>query len=647
MTDELERLERALRAESPQPPEGARERALEAALEAFDAREGDRQGSERGNRRTGRAPRNGAFRWRGLKMNPSRSLIAGSASLALLLLAGGVLQWVLANSPLTDGVAVPGADSASRAKSERAGQPPVAELDSAARAIPNARQERALHRSAGPPQALAIDALEPASVFHRDQGRDRFAAFDPNPIKLAAEQPLSTFSIDVDTASYAFARASLSRGVLPQRDAVRSEELINYFPYDYPAPRDRSEPFATSVSLFPTPWNEATRLLHIGIRGYALETDQRPAANLVFLIDTSGSMNHPDKLPLLLNSFRLLLGALAPGDRVAIVTYAGSAGTVLEPTPAGERGRILAALDRLHAGGSTAGAEGIRQAYALARQSFVDDGVNRVILATDGDFNLGITDPGELESYIERERESGVFLSVLGFGMGNYNDALMQTLAQRGNGQAAYIDSLSEARKVLVDEATSTLFPIAEDVKIQVEFNPARVSEYRLIGYETRLLAREDFRNDQVDAGEVGAGHTLTAIYELTPAGSDAGLVPPLRYSSGSADPPEGKTDEFAFVKLRYKLPGGGTSLLISRPVTGADASDRLAAAPREARFAAAVAGFGQLLRGGRHTGDFGYGDVVELARGARGEDPFGYRAEFLSLVRLAESAAPLAPLAP
>ena len=647
MTDELERLERALRGDAPRPPEGARERALEAALEAFDARERDRQGSERGKRPIGRAPRNGAFRWRGLKMNPSRYLIAGSASLALLLLAGGVYQWVLSNSALTDAAAVPGPPSASRVESGQAGETAAAMRDRAASGFPKATQERALAQAVSPPQALAVDSLDPASVFYRDQGRDRFAAFDPNPIKLAAEQPVSTFSADVDTASYAFARASLRRGVLPQRDAVRTEELVNYFPYDYPAPRDRSEPFATRVALFPTPWNESTRLLHIGIRGYALEAERRPAANLVFLIDTSGSMNHPDKLPLLLNSFRLLLGALAPGDRVAIVAYAGSAGTVLEPTPAGERGKILAALDRLHAGGSTAGAEGIRQAYALARQGFVEGGVNRVILATDGDFNVGITDPGELESYIERERESGVFLSVLGFGTGNYNDALMQTLAQRGNGQAAYVDSLSEARKVLVDEASSTLFPIAEDVKIQVEFNPARVSEYRLIGYETRRLAREDFRNDKVDAGEVGAGHTLTALYELTPAGSEAGLVPPLRYSSGAADPPEGKTDEYAFVKLRYKLPGGRTSRLISRPVTDADASERLAAAPREARFAAAVAGFGQLLRGGRHTGDFGYGDVIELARGARGEDPFGYRAEFLSLVRLAESAAPLAPLAP
>ena len=649
MTDELERLERALRESAPEPSAEARERAKAAALEAFDAQERARQGSERGKRPTGRAPRNGAFRWRGLNMNASRYLIAGSASLALLMLAGGAFQWMLPNSVVTDGVPPPGPGPASRAESKETGAQFDVMMERVEHGYAANREAKAIPRSTGAPRALAIDSLDPSPAFYRDQGRDRFAAFDPNPVKLAAEQPVSTFSIDVDTASYAFARASLRQGVLPQRDAVRTEELINYFPYDYPPPPDRSEPFAASVALMPTPWNDATRLLHIGIRGYALPADERPSANLVFLIDTSGSMNSPDKLPLLLNSFRLLLPALTPSDRVAIVAYAGSAGTVLEPTPAAERGKILASLDRLHAAGSTAGAEGIRQAYALARQSFVEGGVNRVILATDGDFNVGITDRGELESYIERERESGVFLSVLGFGMGNYNDALMQTLAQRGNGNAAYIDGLSEARKVLVDEVTSTLFPIAKDVKIQVEFNPARVAEYRLIGYETRLLEREDFRNDKVDAGDIGAGHAVTAIYELTPAGTDAGRIPPLRYGSGAAEPPEAraKTDEYAFVKLRYKRPDGETSRLITRTVTDADAVERLDAAPREARFAASVAAFGQLLRGGRYTGEYDYGDVVALAQGARGEDAYGYRSEFLNLVRLAESAAPLAPLSP
>ena len=478
----------------------------------------------------------------------------------------------------------------------------------------------------------------------RYRGRDRFERFDPNPVKAVAEAPVSTFSIDVDTASYAFVRASLNRGVLPPRDAVRIEEMINYFPYDYAPPARPDTPFAVHVSLMPTPWNDATRLMRIGIKGYAPARAAAPPANLVFLIDTSGSMDEPDKLPLLIASFRLLLDTLAPDDRVAIVTYAGAAGTVLEPTRAAERGRILAALERLDAGGTTAGAEGIRQAYALAERYFAQDGINRVILATDGDFNVGIADPDGLEGYVARKRESGVYLSVLGFGMGNYNDALMQRLAQNGNGNAAYIDGLAEARKVLVEEATSTLFPIAGDVKVQVEFNPAAVGEYRLIGYESRLLRREDFRNDRVDAGEIGAGHAVTALYEVTPAGSEAALVPPLRYGSGKAAPEGGFTDEVAFVKLRYKLPGAAASTLIARPVTAADAFESVPAAPREARFAAAVAAFGQLLRGGRHTGAFGYDDVIALAQGARGADPFGYRAAFVGLVRLAKSAAAMAP---
>ena len=482
--------------------------------------------------------------------------------------------------------------------------------------------------------------------YYRDQGRDRFADIEPNPAKVVAEEPVSTFSIDVDTASYGFVRASLNEGVLPQMDAVRVEELINYFPYDYPGPEDRAAPFAASVSLMTAPWNAAARLMHIGIRGYALDTGTAPRANLVFLIDTSGSMHAPNKLPLLINSFKLLLGALASEDTVAIVTYAGSAGMVLGPTPVAERARILAALERLKPVGSTAGAEGIRQAYLLAEQHFVQGGVNRVILATDGDFNVGITDLDELESYIARKRASRVFLSVLGFGMGNYNDELMQRLAQNGNGNAAYIDSLLEARKALVEEATSMLFPIAKDVKIQVEFNPSAISEYRLIGYETRMLAREDFRNDKVDAGEIGAGHTVTAIYEVIPTGSGAERVGPLRYGRKEGDGSGGEVgDELAFVKIRYKLPSSDTSELTTFAVTADDAYESVGAAPREVRFGAAVAGFGQLLRGGRYTGDYGYNDVIALAEGARGDDPFGYRAEFIGLVRLAKSAALLEPL--
>ena len=501
------------------------------------------------------------------------------------------------------------------------------------------------------PQAVMVEpahSVLPTSLpearpsGHFEQGRDRFAQFTPNPVKVVAEAPVSTFSIDVDTASYAFVRASLNDGHLPDRDAVRTEELINYFPYDYAPPRSRVTPFAAHVSLMPAPWNGATRLLHIAIKGYELDRGAAPRANLVFLIDTSGSMDEPDKLPLLITSLKLLLNTLAAEDRVAIVAYAGSAGVVLPPTPVSDRAGILAGLERIEAGGSTAGAEGIRQAYLLAEQHMAEDGVNRVILATDGDFNVGITDPEELEDYIAHKRSSGVFLSVLGFGMGNYNDELMQRLAQSGNGNAAYIDTLSEARKVLVEETTSMLFPIARDVKIQVEFNPAMVSEYRLIGFETRMLAREDFRDDKVDAGEIGAGHTVTAIYEVTPAGSGAERVPALRYQDEGAAPKAELEGEVAFVKIRYKLPDAETSTLIARPVTAAGAFESADAAPRDVQFSAAVAAFGQLLRGGRYTGDFGYDDVIALAQDARGDDPFGYRNEFIGLVRLAQSLGPL-----
>ena len=484
-------------------------------------------------------------------------------------------------------------------------------------------------------RTLAPDSSPPVAAR---RGHDRFTEFDANPVKVVAEEPVSTFSIDVDTASYGFMRASLNHGHLPDEDSVRIEELVNYFPYDYAPPPTRDEPFATHVSATPAPWNESARLLHIGIKGYELDRATAPRANLVFLIDTSGSMEQPEKLPLLVNSFKLLLTALGPEDRVAIVAYAGSAGVVLEPTPVSDRATILAGLERLRAGGSTAGAEGIHAAYMLAEQHRIEGGVNRVILATDGDFNVGMTDPGDLEEYIARKRSGGVTLSVLGFGMGNYNDELMQRLAQNGNGNAAYIDTLSEARKVLLEEASSTLVTIAGDVKIQVEFNPAVISEYRLIGYETRMLAREDFRNDRVDAGDIGAGHTVTAIYELIPAGSDGRRIAPRRYGDGAAKPNAGFDGELAFVKVRYKLPGATTSTLIARPVTGSDAFESVDAAPRDVRFAIAVAGFGQLLRGGRYTGDFGYGDVISLAQGARGDDPFGYRNEFVGLVRLAQS---------
>ncbi|MFT4562250.1 MAG: Ca-activated chloride channel family protein [Gammaproteobacteria bacterium] len=505
---------------------------------------------------------------------------------------------------------------------------------------------RALHIPESESMNSRIASMSDSAAVqnYRDQGRDKFSDIKPNATKLVAEDPISTFSIDVDTASYAFTRASLNKNVLPQSDAVRIEEMINYFPYDYAPPQHKSEPFRTHVSVLRTPWNSATKLMHIGIQGYELPLAATPHANLVFLIDSSGSMNANNKLPLLRNSFKLLLSTLRADDTIAIVTYAGSAGTVLEPTPVRDKSKIIAALDGLRSGGSTAGAEGIRQAYQLAEQNFDSSGVNRVILATDGDFNVGITNQQELKSFIERKRESGIFLSVLGLGMGNYNDELMQTLAQNGNGNAAYIDSLSEARKVLVEEAASTLFTIAKDVKIQVEFNPQTVSEYRLIGYETRTLNREDFNNDKIDAGDIGAGHSVTAIYEITPVNSTNKLIDELRYQAAPQSNAT-NTDEYAFLKLRYKLPDSDTSTLITTPVTRSSETSTVKSAPRETQFATAVAAFGQLLRGGRYTGSYSFDDVISLAQGSKGQDPFGYRAEFINLVRLAKSAAGLSPL--
>ncbi|WP_243455626.1 VWA domain-containing protein [Sphingosinicella sp. BN140058] len=471
------------------------------------------------------------------------------------------------------------------------------------------------------------------------QGRDRFAAANENPFRVATEEPISTFSIDVDTASYAFVRASLTNNVLPQKAAVRTEEMINYFPYDYRTPRSASEPFSSAISVFPSPWSPGRKLVRIGIKGFAVEQTARPRANLVFLIDTSGSMNAPNKLPLVRQSLSMLLDRLDPDDRVAIVTYAGSAGTALEPTPAREKARIRAVIDGLGAGGSTAGAEGIRQAYALAERNIDPDGVNRVILATDGDFNVGITDPAELKGFVERERGKGVFLSVLGFGMGNYNDALMQMLAQNGNGAAAYIDTIAEARKTLVEEASSTLFPIAKDVKIQVEFNPAMVAEYRLIGYESRLLQRDDFDNDKVDAGEVGSGQSVTALYEIVPVGGPR-TIPPRRYGNQAA-PGRGTAtaSEYGFVKIRYKLPKSDTSRLISTPIDRRSEVARFIDAPTDARFAAGVAGFAELLRGGRYTGRMSYDEVLQIVLAARGRDDYGYRSELVQLIRAAQAA--------
>ncbi|MFM9862154.1 MAG: vWA domain-containing protein [Micropepsaceae bacterium] len=468
---------------------------------------------------------------------------------------------------------------------------------------------------------------------------DKFPGAKPNAVKLTVVEPLSTFSADVDTASYAVVRKFLSGGSLPPTDAVRIEEMVNYFEYSYPLPETREQPFRPTVAVYRTPWNPDTQIVHIGIKGFDIAREQRPPANLVFLLDVSGSMASQDKLPLVQKSMRLLVNELGAKDRVSIVVYAGAAGMVLEPTPGTDKETILAAIDNLSSGGSTAGAEGIRQAYELARTSFIKSGVNRVILATDGDFNVGITDPEQLEAFVARERENGVTLTCLGFGTGNYNDALMQKLAQKGNGNAAYIDTLNEGRKVLVEQVGGTLFTIAKDVKFQVEFNPARVNEYRLIGYETRLLNREDFNNDKIDAGDIGAGHAVTALYEIVPAGSKAHMIDPLRYEAVKRPAPTTATGgEIAFLKMRYKLPSQDKSRLIERPITNSDIIADVKNAPADLRFAAAVAGFGQLLRADPHLKNFNLKNVVALAADARGPDESGYRAEFVQMVKLAQS---------
>ena len=491
------------------------------------------------------------------------------------------------------------------------------------------------------PNVAPSDAY--TAPYYKETGRDAFPAFQENTVKSAAADPVSTFSIDVDTSSYSFIRRMVNEGHLPQSDAVRLEELINYFPYNYPLPEKADEPFRPTIAVYDCPWKEGNKLLHIGIKGYDLEA--RPKSNLVFLIDTSGSMSAPDKLQLLVTSLKLMLDSLNPDDTVGIVTYAGTADVALESVRAAEKGRIIAVLDSLRSGGSTAGGDGIQKAYDLAARYMLEEGNNRVILATDGDFNVGISSTDQLKDFIERKRDKGIFLSVLGFGQGNYHDNTMQALAQAGNGNAAYIDNLNEARKALVEEAASTLFAIAKDVKIQVEFNPSRVQEYRLIGYETRHLNREDFSNDKIDAGEIGAGHAVTAIYEITPAGAKP-LLESLRYGTKEKAPVHGPqlekstfTNEYAILKIRYKRPDSDKSQLMTQPVTAADEKtfDEL---PDDIRFAAAVAGFGQLLRHSKYTDKLSWNDVVRMADNARGKDEFGYRMEFVNLVKLAKSEA-------
>lgn len=490
----------------------------------------------------------------------------------------------------------------------------------------------------GAPPPMAVPAKRAAfSQFslhprHPDWNTEQYAYIEENGFLAADQNPLSTFSIDVDRASYANVRRFILEGQLPPRDAVRIEEMVNYFPYDYPQPEPGS-PFSITTEVASAPWNPAHRLLRIGLRSPEVERENLPPSNLVFLIDVSGSMQGPDRLPLVKQSLRLLVNELRASDRVAIVVYAGAAGLVLPSTSGTEKTRIMEAIDRLEAGGSTAGGAGLRLAYDVARENFIRGGNNRVILATDGDFNVGVSSDAEMIRLVEERRREGTFLTVLGFGRGNLKDARMEQMADHGNGNFAYIDGLLEARKVLVSEMGGTLLTVARDVKIQVEFNPAKVRAYRLIGYENRTLAAEDFNDDRKDAGELGAGHTVTALYEVVPVGADSDVeirdVDSLRYQALTRPSDGSRAAESAFVKVRYKDPDGEQSRLLEHPVP-----DRVSPPSRDLTFAAAAAGFGMLLRESEHRGSLDVHQVLELARRGQGEDPEGYRADFISLVK-------------
>ena len=503
--------------------------------------------------------------------------------------------------------------------------PPVAERQSADVAVNGA-----------PIQLPSVESFEPAARPRTApprsvENRERYAGEPVATVQSVAEVPVSTFSVDVDTGSYANVRRMLSQGQMPPQASVRTEEMLNYFRYDYPAPSDRAQPFTVSADMTTSPWNPNTRLLRVGLRGYDLPRAERPPANLVFLVDVSGSMDSPDKHPLVQCSLALVARAMGPRDRISIVAYAGAAGLVLPAS--GDPQEVIKALARLRAGGSTAGGQGIQLAYRTARENMIEGGINRVLLATDGDFNVGVTDNQALIDMVERERASGITLTTLGFGTGNYNEAMMEQIADHGNGNYSYIDSPREAQKVLDRELASTLFTIAHDVKIQIEFNPSHVSEYRLIGYENRALREQDFDNDAVDAGEIGAGHQVTALYEIVPAGS-RGWMPDRRYAENQRRAEGSANGELAFLRLRYKLPGQDQSRLIERPLAASLIAT--ARAPRgDTAFAAAVAAYGQRLRGDPWLGNFGFADARRLAQGATGND--WWRREFVRLTELAE----------
>ena len=494
------------------------------------------------------------------------------------------------------------------------------------------------------PQAAARDSmvgLEGAygPIRHAEvaapsrQNTERYGHYEPNPVHAVAEQPVSTFSIDVDTGSYANIRRFLTQGGrLPPADAVRIEEIINYFDYGYAKPTD-GKPFAVHTETVDSPFRSGAKLIRIGIQAKEVSQAALPPANLVFLVDVSGSMYSRDKLPMVKYTLCTLAHQTRAQDRITLVTYADGNKVVLPPTPGNQRQKILAALDSLKAGGSTAGENAIQQAYQAAQRAYIRNGINRILLATDGDFNVGITDFNTLRSMVAEKRKSGISLTTLGFGSGNYNERLMEQLADAGDGNYSYIDSPEEAQKVLHRQLSSTLATVAQDVKIQVEFNPAAVKEYRLIGYENRMLAREDFNNDQVDAGDIGAGHNVTALYEIIPAGQ-TGWLPESRYQAAPAANDKAGS-EYAFIKLRYKLPGQSSSILISRPV--AVGSKPLAQGSNATRQAVAAAAFGELLRGGKYSGNFGWPQTLELARRAQSPDRHGLRRQFVQLIEKAQ----------
>jgi Ca-activated chloride channel family protein len=520
--------------------------------------------------------------------------------------------------------------------------PDAAQDVGAERLRPMMEMESLMKVDAEMPQAEPAFAPAAGEGVGPGEGGEKYDRIVENAFQRVTDHPLSTFSIDVDTASYSKVRQYLFQyNRLPRPDAVRLEELLNYFPYDYQPPdAQQSEPFATHIAISECPWNPQHRLARVALQGRVIDNQARPSSNLVFLIDSSGSMNRPNKLPLLRRGLQMMLPQLGADDRVAIVVYAGSAGLVLDSTPATEQQTILSALNNLKAGGSTNGGEGLALAYAVARDHFIDGGTNRILLCTDGDFNVGMTGTDQMVRMVEEQSKGGIDLTVLGFGMGNLNDAMLEQISGNGNGNYAFIDTVNEARKVLIDQLSGTLVTIAKDVKIQIEFNPAKVSSYRLIGYENRMLKSEDFDDDNKDAGEIGAGHAVTALYEIVPSGAaapaDLAAVDSLKYQKPPEQSAAADSNELFTLKLRYKFPGQDNSQLLEH--VAIDSGLTFEQADGEFQFAAAVAGFGMLLRDSEHRGDWTYDAVQEVAESAVGKDTYGFRKEFVELVAAANA---------